>query len=161
MKIDELDLELLSPAERSAFKRAAGQTIAQSQRTLGMFYAKKPYSVSQWDEEAFFAALCMACLWKDDQRGRVLPMEQCLAIIAENDSLKRRVNNVLDTAWDPENGNMLSVKLARLARMLRSGDTGISPDFDLLYRDLCFWNAPGRSVQKRWARDFYTPKSEE
>ena len=151
---EKIETNKLSTAQRAMLKRCTGKSLAQAGRALGAFYAVKPPSVLPWQEERFFAVLCMTCLWGEDDRGAVLPMENCLRRIRKTDSLDHRVLALMDTDWADEDG-LLNTKVSRLARQIRSSEERVSPDFVQLYQDLLYWNSDSRAVQKRWARAYF------
>ncbi len=159
MQIEPIKLPDMSNAERAILKRSAGRPLSEAGRALGIFYALKPPEVKPWQEEAFFEVLCMSAMWREDERGAVKPMEECLHRIRQSDSLDRRVMALLDTALDGGDG-LLTAKLSRLARQIRSGGEQISPDFPGLYKDLLDWDSADRRIQKKWARAYFVNQEE-
>ena len=65
------------------------------------------------------------------------------------ESLDRRVTALLDADL-PD----LPYRLRQIIQMLKSN--GLAPDYRQLLLDLLRWDAPTRSVQRRWARDYWT-----
>lgn len=150
----------LSTAQCAVLKRSVGKTLGDAGRAIGAFYAVKPANILPWQEERFFAVLCMACIWKPEERGRILPLEECLQRIRTTEGLDRRVTALMDIAWSDEDG-LLNVKLSRLIRQIHSASSAISPDFLLLYQDLLHWDYDSRLVQKRWARVYFNQNTKQ
>jgi len=159
MQIERIKLPDMSNAERAILKRSAGRPLAEAGRALGIFYALKPPEIKPWQEEALFAVLCMSAMWREDERGTVKPMEDCLRRIRQSDSLDHRIMALLDTSFDGGDG-LLTAKLSRLARQIRTSGEPISPDFPELFKDLLDWDSTDRRVQKNWARTYFVNQEE-
>ncbi len=154
MQTEAIALPEMTNTDRAILKRCAGKPLAQAGRALGTFYAHKPPDIKPWQEEALFAVFCMSALWREDERGAIRPMAECLNRIRETDSLDRRVVGLLDTDFDGGDG-LLIAKLSRLVRQIRSSGESISPDFPELFLDLINWDSADRRVQKKWARTYF------
>lgn len=160
-------LDLLSDGERAVLRRAAGQPLSRADgRALQALFRVMPRDIAfrknnneyaQW-----FAAITIACLWRldevrsNDSFARLL---RNYAIVHESVSMDSRMRAVLDARW--EDDGYLAGKLARLARMLRAEDRQRMPDIGQLLDDLQKWNWDNRSVQLRWAREYYLIDKEE
>lgn len=148
---------------RAVLKRCAGRHMFECTRALGAYYSLKPAEVKPWQEERHFLSVTLSCLWKDDERGVVLPLEECLRRVkgdCNGSGLDHRVMALLDAAWSDDD-DLFAPKLARLVRLVRSKTLGSSPDFGQLYKDLCAWDRDDKYVQKRWARTYFSDNSEE
>lgn len=154
MKLERIVIPTLTTAQRAILKRCVGKPLAEAGRAMGIMYASIPADVERWQEEQYFMILCMSCLWKEEERGEVHPMEECLRRIRLTDSLDRRVLALLDIDLDG-NGNLLNTKLSRLVRQIHSSAERISPDFPQLYEDLLQWDNDNRIIQKKWARVYF------
>lgn len=153
----------LTSGECAALRREAGKCLAETNaQALAIFYRIAPLELSRKQQECWFAAITIACLWKvqEAQVGEEFPV-----MLREYDRKKgtggmdRRFRSLLDTQWEED--GYLTAKLSRLARMLRSDNRSIMPDVDRLLSDLMHWNYDNRSVQLRWARCFYQPDASE
>lgn len=83
----------------------------------------------------------MAALVKPDETGK---------------SLERRFAILLDADFDPREGTgELPFRLRQTVKLVLSKDGRV--DWPRLFADLRQWNHPDKYVQKRWAKDFYTP----
>ena len=141
----------LSTGDRSILRRNAGKMFGEDMRAMEAFYrAVGPERLS--NESVCFAALCMECLWRQEDRPRRRPFEEMLRERYQNskttDSMKRRMMAFLDTPWS-QDGFLLG-KICSIVRMLRAEDARTMPDFERLADDLTNWNLPDRQVQQRW-----------
>lgn len=148
-------LDRLNTGERAALKRAAG-TLAMNVPALRAFYKADICREESWERERY-AAMCMACLWNEQERAPVLFMEECLKHMCWKDNelqeaMSKRVEALLETRWDQD--DYLVGKLLNLVRMIK-GAGEFQPDFEKLAKDLKRWNYESRSVQRRWLRTIY------
>lgn len=153
-----LRLKTLGNGDWAALKRSAGILLADADgKAITAFYRCLPCGVPQWQEDRWFAAACLRCLWDAEADGgeafesivgRML-REQTLS-----DSTMHRVEVLLDTAWD-DDGYMLT-KLARLVKLVRQKSERLPVDFAALLEDLVYWNGENQSVQRKWARSIFT-----
>lgn len=160
MIIGGIETAKLPEKARIYFRRSVGKTLAESGNAMGYFYREKPYELPQYHEEALFACLCMACFWKEEERGQIAPLPKCLQMLVRGEKLNEnsihsKMLALLGHDWDAEYGNLLGIQLARLVKRVHT-QGGTSPDFGQLYEDLTHWNSPNRWVQKRWAREYFT-----
>lgn len=147
------DSSRLNAGDRSALRRCVGRMMGEDMRAMEAFY-KAAGSVKRDREEAYFAALCMECLWRAEDRPERMPMEDMLRDHYQSsdttDSMKQRMTAYLDTPWSRD--GFLLGKICGIVRILRAEDAGVMPDFERLADDFVHWNEPDRRVQKRWIR---------
>lgn len=151
-------LKLLGNGDRAALKRAAGTMFAEADgKAVAAFYRCLPFGTPRWQEDRWFAAACLRCLWDADIQGGQ-PFEKIVGRMLWEEKLSEstghRVEVLLDTAWDEE-GYMLT-KLTRLIKLIRQKSDHEPVDFAALLEDLIFWNAENQSVQRKWARAIFT-----
>lgn len=72
---------------------------------------------------------------------------------ANEEGVKRRFQILLDATWDEKGDGELAFRLRQSVQWLAGQKVGL--DWAQLLTDLCFWEDPKRSVQKRWARAFF------
>lgn len=149
------DLERLNTGERTALKRAAG-SLAFNVAARRAFYKADVSREESW-EDMRYAAMCMACLWSQQDQTPVLKMEECLKRMcwekrALNDAMAHRVDNLLETAWGDD--DYLIGKVMNVVRMMRAGG-GFRPDFEALAWDFRRWNHDSRTVQRKWLKAIY------
>lgn len=155
-------LDDLSTGSRVALKRSAGVMLNGADgKAIAAFYRCLPYSVPTWQEDRWFAAACIKCLWDPDLEGGN-SVESVLAELLRNedlsDSMGHRIEALLDTSWD-QDGYMLT-KLSRMMKMIRQKST-IQIDFAALLEDLIYWNNENQSVQRKWAHTIFTTVHDE
>ncbi len=157
------DLGRLDNGDLSALRRSAGATASKaSMAALRAFYRACGYCDPR-REEAWFPAMCMDALWRDEAGITVKRMEECLRHLKAADekttqSLQHRIDMLLETPRD-DSGYLLG-KLLNLVKILKS-KTNLKPDFQLLADDLYRWNDENRKVQRRWLSTLYNIKPEE
>ena len=156
------ELSRLSASELGALKRCAGIPFGSDMRAAQAFYrateGSRPYQEAAW-----YGALCLQCLWKQDEVRTILPFEEMLRRMYSDpkatDSTKKRCTVFLDIPWS--NDGFLLGKLCSLARMMRSKDSSVMPDFSALANDLCSWNSLDKYVQRRWIKKICTTQTQE
>lgn len=149
------DLARLSAGERSALKRNAGIMMnAAGADAIEGFYRAVTVKANQYEESSWFAALCMQCLWREEDHPRVCSFPELLRAIYQNpeatESSRKKCTSFLDISW-AEDGFLLG-KICSLVRGMRSGNAALMPDFDELADDLTKWNRPDRYIQRKWLR---------
>ena len=149
------DLSRLSAGERSALKRNAGIMMnAAGADAIEGFYRALTAKVIQYKEGAWFAALCMQCLWREEDHPQVRPFPEMLRAIYQNpdatESSRKKCTNFLDLSWD-DDGFLLG-KICSLVRLMCSKNAAVIPDFEALAEDLSGWNHPDRYIQRKWLR---------
>ncbi len=150
-------VDALSAGNRAALKRAAGVMLSEADgKAIAAFYRCVTPAIPQWQEDRWFAAACIKCLW-DPAEGAGEPVENVLAKLIRgselSESWEHRIEGLLDTAWD-QDGYMLT-KLCRLMKMLRQ-KTATELDFAGLLEDLIYWNSENQSIQRKWARAIFS-----
>ncbi len=146
----------LSSGEKAALKRNCGSMLEQADgNAILAFYKCLPYGVPKKQEPYWFAAACIASLFKEPGNK---PIEQVFSELKnESNSIEMRIAGLIDMNWD-EDGYFLQ-KLTRLIKM--SVQKGYTVDCSKLLGDLIYWNNDTRSVQKKWARALYIKKNVE
>jgi len=158
MREHKWDLTRLSSGEISALKRSAG-TMKDScgVDAIEAFYKSLITSCRPWEEEYWFAALCMQCLWRLEDHPQVKPFEEILRQTYQDsetsDSSKKQCINYMDMPWGKD--GFLLGKICHLARKMRAENAALMPDFERLAEDLTHWNRPERSVQRKWMRTIF------
>ena len=147
-------VDQLPKGDRTALKREAGTMLLQADgRAVRAFYQCLPSQVKQWEEERYFAAACLHCLWEADAVRQ--PMEQVLFQLGQDaelsESMGHRLESLLDLSWD-EDGYLLT-KLTRLVKVVKSKNYAV--DCASLLGDLLYWNGEKQNVQLKWARALY------
>lgn len=147
------DLARLTTGERSALKRNAGVMMSSaSMQAIEAFYRATTVQCSSFAEKAWFAALCLQCLWRPEDNPQIKPFPEILRTMYQNpdatDSLRKRCVNFMDLSWS-DDGFLLG-KLSNLTRKMRSETASIMPDFEALADDLSRWNQAEHYVQRRW-----------
>jgi len=153
MKGEKWDASCLTVGERSMLRRCAGEMMGNDLLAVEVFYKAVGHR-KIYHEKVCFAALCMECLWREEDGTRVLPIEEIFRSIYQSkdttESMKKRLVSYIDIPWS-DDGFLLN-KICRIVRILRSSDGGTRPDFERLADDLAHWNDPDKWVQKRWLR---------
>lgn len=142
----------LDPGKRAQLRRNAGRTLAEARDALGLFFRLLPAGVSDIDLDSYFL---LATLYPLTDAGGHGTLGRALARArssANAHGLDRRVEILLDA-----DRAQLPFRLRQAVRFLRSNR--VSVDWGQLLTDLLHWNAPSRSVQQAWARDYFTPPS--
>ena len=153
-------VDQLPKGDRTALKREAGTMLTQADgRAVRAFYQCLPPQVKRWqEEERYFAAGCLHCLWEADAVRQ--PMEQVLSQLGRDselsESMAHRLESLLDLSWD-EDGYLLT-KLTRLVKVIKSKNYAV--DCASLLADLLYWNGEKQTVQLKWARALYMKPEE-
>ena len=160
------DTARLSAGERSALKRSAGVMMeSASMQAIEAFYRALTVRGSVQAEKAWFAALCMQCLWREEEHPAVKPFPEILRSMYQNpdatESTRKRCTNYLDIYWD-DDGFLLG-KICSLARKMRADDASVIPDFNELADDLepNNWNNNKHWVQRKWLNIICRSKAEQ
>ena len=150
-------LRELTIGERAALRRDAGKCLAEADgMTLSVFFRISPQHLSRRQQECWFSAMTLACLWDPEEAayGDEFPiMLRKYALRQATDGMERRMRSLLDARWEED--GYLTAKLCRLARMLKADNRQLMPDIDALLYDLLHWNSDSRFVQIRWAQQYY------
>ena len=160
------DTARLSAGERNALKRNAGVMMdSASMQAIEAFYQALTARGSVQAEKAWFAALCMQCLWREEEHPAVKPFPEILRSMYQNpdatESTRKRCTNYLDIYWD-DDGFLLG-KICSLARKMRADDASVIPDFNELADDLepNNWNNNKHWVQRKWLNIICRSKTEQ
>lgn len=157
------EIKKLSVGERAALRREAGRQLRNaSARALAAFYRAIPPGLNDKKQECWFCVLTIACLWDVEavsEGGCMAEMLRQLAKRQASGGMDARIRSLLDTRREED--GFLSAKLSRLARMLRSDNRQLMPDINSLLTDLLHWNNDRRSVQLRWAQQYFQIFEEE
>ena len=145
----------LEKKDRVLFKRSCGAMLSEANgKTLTVFYRLLPATVNRYEEDRWFLALCIHCLWDEGDNARRKPMEQQISLMNVRekltDSFEHRLTALLDTPWNDD--GYLNQKLTRMAKMLKQ--KGYPVDGGQLLDALLHWNDASRVVQKKWVRAF-------
>lgn len=163
MPNDKWDLSRLSPGERSVLKRSAGIMMGSNMKSVQAFYHALVKPCPKMAEDAWYAAMCLECLWRPEDHPRVMKAEEMISRLYQKDdtteSVKKRCTAFMDLNWS-EDGFLLG-KLSALFRMMCSADGSVMPDFEALADDLCKWNHADHYVQRRWMRTICMPHFEQ
>lgn len=150
------DLTRLSAGERSALKRNAGVMMnAAGADAIEGFYRALTTQVKSFDEPAWFAALCLQCLWREDDRPQIRTFPEMLRAIYMNpdatESSRKKCISYMDVSWG-QDGFLLG-KICNLVRKMRADNASVMPNFEALADDLTHWNHPDRYIQRKWLRE--------
>ncbi len=164
MQEHKWDLSRLSAGERSALKRNAGVMMnSASMHAIEAFYRALTDHCSVYLEKAWFAALCMQCLWREEDHPEVKAFPEILRSMYQNpdatDSTRKSCTNYLDIQW-ADDGFLLG-KICGLARKMRAANAGVMPDFEALADDLAQWNHGDHYVQRKWLNTICRTLTEE
>ena len=134
-------------------------------QAIEAFYRALTVRGSVQAEKAWFAALCMQCLWREEEHTAVKPFPEILRSMYQNpdatESTRKRCTNYLDIYWD-DDGFLLG-KICSLARKMRADDASVIPDFNELADDLepNNWNNNKHWVQRKWLNIICRSKAEQ
>lgn len=157
------DPSAIDEKSKIIFRRSAGKMINDCPSAMPVFYRILPSNISEWDENKFFFAICLSCLYED--HGRAIPFETMLKMsLNDEDSreaMERRIDSMMTADWNDKDG-ILALKMMRILKVLEKKLPDVKPDFDKLYKDLKNWNHPDHYVQRSWARSiYYNPEKKE
>lgn len=158
------DASRLSAGERSALKRNAGVMMNDAgMQAIEAFYRALDEACGPYAEKAWFASLCMQCLWREEEQPQKRPFPEILRAIYQNpdatESTRKRCTNYLDLSWG-DDGFLLG-KICGLVRKMRADNAAIMPDFEQLADDLTNWNHSERYVQRRWLNNICAGRNEQ
>ena len=152
----------------AALRRSAGEPIVQARGVTWMYALLNSFGPTYGDEAVFLTATLlafdrpflegrphsplagsfgktMAALKKDQPPSKV-------------ESIERRFAILLDADFDPSTGEgELPFRLRQTVKLILSKDVGV--DWPQLLYDLRRWNDGDKSIQKRWAKEFYAQHS--
>ena len=142
-------LHRLDAGERARLKRNAGRTLAECRDVLGLFYHLLPPDVLPYQQETYFLAATLYPLVVGGGQGDLGAALRRARQSANARGLDRRLEVLLDS-----DESQLPFRLRQAVHFLQSNRVRVN--WPLLVDDLLHWNAPGRGVQKRWARSYFT-----
>lgn len=147
----------------AALRRSAGNVLADARNVAwieGWLDGVSPYR-----HEHYFL---IATLF-DHNRKRPISgdLGETMRLVKANasDSFEQRFLVLLDAQFDQlhdaldgtkSGGGELAYRLAQMIKLAASKEVGIN--WPVLLADLCCWEWQGKPVQKKWARNFYTPR---
>lgn len=153
-------LERLDTAGRARLKRNAGRTINESRNVFDVFFAIMPQTITRDQEKAetyFLVATLYAFGTRRDSLRPGNPPRSLGASLRRirgdggderRSSLDKRVEALLEA--DRE---QLPFRLRQIVSLLKANEVAVN--WPQLLRDILWWESPLRSVQRRWAEDFY------
>ena len=147
------DTSRLSAGERNALKRNAGIMLkSASMQAVEAFYRAQIVQCKSYEESAWFAALCMRCMWQEEEYPAVRSFPEMLRLDYQNpdatDSTRNRCTSFMDLPWS-DDGFLLG-KICNLVRKMKADHPEMMPDFSALADDLNHWNQENHYVQRRW-----------
>ena len=147
------DISRLSAGERSALKRNAGTMMhAASMQSIEGYYRALLARCGSYTESIWFAAMCMQCLWKEEEHPVIKPFPEILRLFYQDpeatDSTRKRCTGFMDINWS-EDGFLLG-KICNLVRKIHSERPDMIPDFEALADDLTQWNHESHYIQRKW-----------
>lgn len=154
----------LSHEEKRLLARNAGKLISESPKAIIPFYrvmtpieTDASGNVHHVNEEAYFAALCIQCLF-ENEKGEIVDPAKYIALgrksnkLGSIDGYDRRISSLMGNT-EPE---YFVAKLTKLMSYTKQLVANKIPDCDRLYKDICSINNTNKYIQKRWARIIYT-----
>ncbi|MBQ9489958.1 MAG: hypothetical protein IJU80_08515, partial [Lachnospiraceae bacterium] len=79
------DLSRLSAGEKSALKRNAGVMMNDAgMQAIEAFYRALAEGCGTYAEKAWFASLCMQCLWREEEHPQKKPFPELLRSVYQN-----------------------------------------------------------------------------
>ncbi len=150
------NLSELEAGDRARLKRNAGNRISESNRAAGLFYNKVlPYGVAHWAEDWYFLVATLYPLEKETSGTPPSNFGTSLRQVRNNDNeagLDRRIERLLDA-----DEQQLPFQLRQAIHFLTSNRGRV--DWGHLLDDLLRWSWPSRTVQRKWARAYFTKQS--
>lgn len=162
----EQELQRLRESDRgklSALRRNVGETLG-SARNVAWIHGRLWGLRRRHEEQFFLLATIFDWNRKPSIRGDFGESMRRLAEGSSQEAVERRFRVLLDAdfdrIWDAQEGmksggGELAFRLRQMVKLAASREIGVN--WPLLLADLCFWDAPGKPVQKKWARNFYAP----
>ena len=141
-------LASLDAGGRARLKRSAGQPLAESRGSLGLFYSVLPRGVPAYEEDAYFLAATLFPLADGGGKGDLGAALRRGKNDRNAKGVDRRMHILLDS-----DAAQLSFRLRQAISFLQS--CRVSVDWPRLLDDLLHWRSPRRHVQRRWARSYY------
>lgn len=142
-------LRKLPTGERAQFKRNAGAPLTDAGKTLGAFYRVLPSGVEPFQEESYYLIATLFPLVDEGGTGNLGQALRRAATSGGAQGLDRRFEILLDA-----DATQFPFRLRQTLRLLKSKDVRVN--WQILAEDMLNWNRPSRSVQKRWARSYFS-----
>lgn len=142
-------LAKLDPGGKARLKRSAGQSLREAHQSTGLFYRLLPYGVPAWQEEIYFLVATLYSLADRAKEGDFGLALRHARQASNSKGMDRRVEILLDA-----NANQLPFRLRQAIRYLKANEVCVN--WTSLLEDLLDWTKPGRWVQQRWARTYFT-----
>ncbi|HET6382153.1 MAG TPA: type I-E CRISPR-associated protein Cse2/CasB [Armatimonadota bacterium] len=152
-------LSQLDRGDLAALRRSAGDTIAEGLRKVPWFYGPRMGVDRGRHEEIYFLVATLYGLNKLGDTGDFGHSMWRLAQAGGNsDAIERRFWVLLDAQFGETTdggptGGELSYRLRQLVKLAKSKEVGVH--WAQLLHDLKRWGFEDKSVQKKWARNFY------
>lgn len=163
MPDEKWDISRLSAGEKAALKRNAGIMMDfASMEAIEAFYRSLKMHCKPYEEKAWFAALCMECLWREEDHPQRVPFPKLLQSMYQDkdatESTRKKCTNFFDALW-AEDGFLLG-KISSLVHKMRTENASKMPDFEMLADDLVHWNNHERYIQRKWLNIICKPERE-
>jgi len=139
----------LDPGGKARLKRSAGQPLREAHNCTGLFYRLLPYGVPVWQEETYFLVATLYPLADAAKEGDFGVSLQRARQVSNSKGMDRRVEILLDA-----DAKQLPFRLRQAIRYLKANEVRVN--WQSLLEDLLDWAKPGRRVQQRWARAYFT-----
>lgn len=147
----------------AVLRRNAGEPLKEARGITWMYDLLNDFERGYGDETLFLIATLIALdrPYLNGTQPRAGSFGQTLALLksqpgANAESLERRFAILLDADFDPQDGaGELPFRLRQTVKLVVSKGGGT--DWPRLLNDLRQWNDDRKPIQKRWAKDFYTP----
>ncbi len=140
-------LKNLDAGERARFKRDAGNTLAEAS-SIGLFYRliQGLYGVN---EEIYFLVATLYPIAESGGSGNIGASLHRARDPKNHKGLDRRVEILLDA-----DATQLGFRLRQTIKFLKSKRVRVN--WQVLLSDVLKWNSPYRTVQKQWARAYFS-----
>ncbi|SFK99613.1 hypothetical protein SAMN05216390_10772 [Lachnospiraceae bacterium KH1T2] len=159
--------EKLAHEEKRLFAHCAGKLIKDAPKAIIPFYKVVPSEIESKngkkytvDEDAFFAALCVRCLFEKIE-GVTLEPDILISEGRKNPKISlegydRRISALMSNT----EAEFFIPKLAKLMNYTLKITSNKIPDCDQLYWDIHNIGSNEKDVQRRWARTIYVNNEE-
>jgi CRISPR system Cascade subunit CasB len=158
----------------AALRRNAGTTLAEARNAMWFYRCLATWHVNEREEEQFFLVATLFALDKSAHEAagefqgdfgatlRILDKKYYGKNEQKESPLDRRFNILLDADFDPMTGGELAFRLRQMVKLVTSKrDPQVRINWPILLADIRRWNHGRKWVQKKWARSYYAPISDE
>lgn len=143
-------------------RRNAGEPLKDARGITWMYDLLNDFQRDYGDETLFLTATLLALdrPYLNGAQPRPGSFGQTMSVLksqagANVESLERRFAILLDADFEPSDGSgELPFRLRQTVKLVVS--KGVSIDWPRLLNDLRQWNNDRKTIQKQWAKDFYT-----